>query len=184
MRLLLFLCPLVLVAVLAGSAGAAGANTASTAGTLSVSGGKGVVTLDLRGVTLGVLTNGSLRVTDLTPHDRYAPTVTGRKLTQQRINARTVLYRGQGLRFKMIGGSYRFVARGNGIALSSVGWGSVTLTGQPKFFGDDAGVYSVDGVDCSDEPESCTPLPEVSLKIKLGTSATEGSSKSSAGAGR
>ena len=87
-----------------------------------------MVIVELRGVTLGVLTNGSLRVTDLTPHDRYAPTVTGRKLTQQRINARTVVFRGQGLRFKMIGGSYRFVARGNGIAPSGVGWGSVTLT--------------------------------------------------------
>jgi hypothetical protein len=140
-----------------------------------------VVSVELRGVTLGVLASGNLRVTDLTPHDRYAPTVTGRKLTQQRINVRTVVYRGQGLRFKMIGGSYRFVARGNGIALSGVGWGWVTLTGLPKFFGDDVGVYSVDGVDCSDQPDSCTALPETPLKIKLGTTATEGSSKSTIG---
>ncbi len=184
MRLLLFLCPIVIFVALVGTAGAAGPNAAPTAGTLSVAGGKGVVTVELRGVTLGVLTSGSLRVTDLTPHDRYAPTVTGRRLTQQRINARTVVFRGQGLRFKMIGGSYRFIARGNGIALSGVGWGSVTLTGQPKFFGDDVGVYSVDGIDCSEEPESCTPLPETPLKLKLGTTATQGSPKLSIGGGR
>jgi hypothetical protein len=184
MRLLLFLCSIATFATLAGPAWAAGTSTTPTAGNLSVAGGRGVVTVELRGVTLGVLASGTLRVTDLTPHDRYAPAVTGRKLTQQRINARTVVFRGQGLRFKMIGGSYRFVARGSGIALSGVGWGSVTLTGQPRFFGDDVGVYSVDGVDCSDEADSCTPLPEIPLKLKLGTSATESSSRSSAGGGR
>lgn len=183
MRLLLFLCPIVISAALVGTAGAAGP-AVPTAGTLSVAGGEGVVMVELRGVTLGVLASGSLRVTDLTPHDRYAPAVTGRKLTQQRINARTVVFRGQGLRFKMIGGSYRFVARGNGIALSGVGWGSVTLTGQPKFLGDDVGVYSLDGVDCSDTPASCSPLPETPLKLKLGTTATEGASKSAIGGAR
>lgn len=184
MRLLLFLCPIAIFTALAGTADAAGPSITPTAGNLSVEGGRGVVTVELRGVTLGVLTSGSLRVTDLTPHDRYTPTVTGRKLTQQRINARTVVFRGQGLRFKMIGGSYRFVARGAGIALSGVGWGSVTLTGLPRFFGDDVGVYSVDGVDCSDQPESCTPLPEIPLKLKLGTTATEGSTKASLGGAR
>jgi len=182
MRLLLFLCPIAILAALAATAGAAAPTVGPTAGNLSVADGKGIVVVELRGVTLGVLASGSLRVTDLTPRDRYVPTVTGRKLTQQRLNARTVVFRGQGLRFKMIGGSYRFVARGSGIALSGVGWGSVTLTGLPKFFGDDVGVYSVDGVDCGDQPDSCTPLPDTPLKLKLGTTATDGSKSSSGGA--
>ena len=67
------------------------------AGTLSVERGKGVVMIDLRGSVLGRLTAGSLRVTDQTPNDRYGALVVGRKLTQERLGPRTVLYRGQGL---------------------------------------------------------------------------------------
>ena len=59
----------------------------------------------------------------------------------------------------MLGGGYRMVVRGSGIALSVVGRGVVTLDGDPRFTGDDAGVYSLDGVDCSVEPQSCVPLP-------------------------
>lgn len=173
MRLLLLLCSVATTAVLVGTAGAA----EPTAGNLSVEGGKGVVTVELRGSMLGLLGNGVLRVTDLTPRDRFTPTVTGRRLTQVRVGPRTVVYRGQGLRFRMLGGSYRFVARGGGIALSGVGWGWVVLDGQPRFVGDDPGVYSVDGVDCSAEPQTCTPLPDVPLKIKLGTPASDSSSK-------
>jgi hypothetical protein len=130
-----------------------------SAGTLSVDGGKGVVMIDLRGSVLGRLTAGTLRVTDLTPSDRYAPLVVGRKLTSDRIGPRTILYRGQGLRFRMLGGGYRMVARGSGITVSAVGRGVVMLDGEPRYPGDDVGVYSQDGVDCSAEPVECSPLP-------------------------
>ncbi len=72
--------------------------------------------IDLRGSVLGRLTTGTLRVTDQTPNDRYAALVVGRKVTQERLGPRTVLYRGQGLRFRMLGGGYRMVARGSGIS--------------------------------------------------------------------
>jgi hypothetical protein len=52
------------------------------------------------------------------------------------------------------------VARGSGITLSAVGRGAFLLDGDPRFLGDDVGVYSsTSGVDCSVEPVSCTPLP-------------------------
>jgi hypothetical protein len=171
MRQLVLLVTAVAAAVVVGTAGATG----PTAGTLSVEGGRGVVTLELRGSMLGLLANGSLRVTDLTPKDRYAPIVTGRKLVQLRVGPRTTVFRGQGLRFRMLGGSYRIVVRGGGIALSGVGWGWVTLDGEPRFAGDDTGVYAVDGTDCSADPLTCAPIPEVPLRIKLGTPASEGS---------
>ena len=104
-----------------------------------------------------------------------------RRRSQLRVGPRTVVYRGQGLRFSILGGSYRFVVRGTGIALSSVGWGWVTLEGQPKFLGDDTGVYSVDGVDCSSEPQSCTALPETPLRVKLGALVPDGAAKSTIG---
>jgi hypothetical protein len=155
MRKLLALCAFIALASLATSAWA----IEPPAGTLSVEHGKGVVMIDLRGSVLGRLTTGSLRVTDQTPNDRYAAVVVGRKLSQERLGPRTVLYRGQGLRFRMLGGGYRMVARGSGITVSAVGRGVVVLDGEPRFLGDDAGVYSLDGVDCSVEPLTCTPLP-------------------------
>ena len=130
-----------------------------TAGTLSVEHGRGVVMIDLKGSVVGRITAGTLRVTDHTPNDRYSAVVTGRRLTQDRLGPRTVLYRGQGLRFRLLGGGYRMVARGSDITVSAVGRGVVMLDGEPRFTGDDAGLYSLDGVDCSVEPLSCTPLP-------------------------
>lgn len=155
MRIVALLCALATFVVTASIAGAA----EPSVGTLSVERGKGVVTVDLRGSLLGRLGNGSLRVTDHTPSDRYAAMVVGRRMTQERVGPRTILYRGQGLRFRMLGGGYRVVARGSGISVSAVGRGTVVLDAEPRFAGDDAGVYSLDGVDCSLEPASCTPLP-------------------------
>jgi hypothetical protein len=155
MRILALLCAIAALSATASVAGAAEPNV----GTLSVERGKGVVMVDLRGSLLGRLGNGSLRVTDHTPNDRYAALVVGRKMTQERLGPRTVVYRGQGLRFRMLGGGYRVVVRGSGISLSAVGRGTVMLDAEPRFVGDDAGVYSLDGVDCSLEPTLCTPLP-------------------------
>jgi hypothetical protein len=162
-NLFLALCALAALAMTSSLAGAA----EPTAGTLSVERGKGVVMVDLRGSLLGRLGTGTIRVTDLTPNDRYGAMVAGRKLTQERVGPRTVLYRGQGLRFRMLGGGYRVVARGSGISVSAVGRGTVVLDAEPRFPGDDVGVYSLDGVDCSLEPTSCTPLPALPEKFVL-----------------
>jgi hypothetical protein len=126
-----------------------------------------MVMVDIRGSLLGRLGSGTLRVTDHTPGDRYVATVAGRKVTSERIGPRTVLYRGQGLRFRMLGGGYRVVMRGSGISVSAVGRGAVTLDAEPRFSGDDAGVYSLDGVDCSLEPDLCTELPLLQERFSL-----------------
>ena len=152
-KLVVLLCTLAaLVATVARAA-------EPTAGTLSVERGRGVVMIDLKGSVVGRITSGSLRVTDHTPFDRYTAVVFGRKLTQERLGPRTVIYRGHGLRFRMLGGGYRLVARGSGITVSAVGRGTVMLDGEQRFLGDDPGVYSLDGTDCSVDPLTCTPLP-------------------------
>ena len=168
-KLVLLLCTLAALAAIASAARAA----EPTAGTLSVDRGKGVVMVDLRGSLLGRLVTGSLRVTDLTPNDRYSALVAGRKVTQERLGPRTVIYRGQGLRFRMLGGGYRVVARGSGISVSAVGRGVVMLDAEPKFLGDETGVYSFDGVDCSLEPTLCTPLPTEPERFVLEPAETE-----------
>ena len=170
---ILLACAIAGAAALGGSAGAAEPNV----GVLSVERGKGVVVIEIRGSVLGRLTSGSLRVTDNTPRDRYAALVVGRKLTQERIGLRTVLYRGQGLRFRMVGGGYRIVVRGSGIALSAVGRGFVSLDGERRVPDEDAGVYSFDGVDCGVEPARCTALPDEPERFTLGPPPDEGPSR-------
>ncbi len=175
MRALVFsICSVAVAALLAGAAGAA----EPPAGVLSVQGGKGVVMLELRGSVLGLLGSGSIVVVDRTPRDRYIAIVTGRRLTQQRLSPTRMLYRGQGLRFRMVGGGYRIVVRGIGIAVSAVGRGVVSLDAERRFPEDDAGVYSVDGVDCGVEPETCTPLPDEPVRFRLGPPPDDGSARS------
>lgn len=164
-KLALISCVVAVAAALAGLAGAAEPNV----GVLSVVHGKGVVTMDLRGNVLGRLTSGSIRVTDATPGDRFAAYVVGRKLTQTRIGPQSVLYRGQGLRFRMLGGGYRVVIRGVGIDVEAVGRGIVTLDGEPRIAGESTGVYSLDGVDCELEPQLCSPLPTEPERFILGS---------------
>jgi hypothetical protein len=165
MRSLIFLaCTLATVATLAATAGAAG----TVNGTLSVAEGRGVVAVDLRGSVIGRLGNGTVRVTDLTPRDRFGEIVFGRELVEEVIGPRTVVYRGQAIRFRMLGGAYRVTVRGRGIDLAAVGRGGVMLDGEPRLFDAVTGVYSVTGVDCGIEPLLCTPLPEEPERFTIG----------------
>jgi hypothetical protein len=165
-KLILFACAILSVAALTVSTGASG----QTSGVLSIDEGRGVVILELRGVVLGRLASGTLRVTDLTPRDRFGEIVNG-KLSEppELIGPRTTVYRGQGLRFRMVGGRYRIVIRGSGIAVSAIGRGLVQLDGEPRVPGDPTGLYSInEGTDCSLEPTLCAPLPEERESFELG----------------
>ena len=125
------------------------------------------MTLDIRGAVLGRLATGTLRVTDTTPRDRFEPLVVGRRLGEETVSPNTVVYRGTGIRFRMVGGGTRIVARGTGISISAVGRGTVVLVADPKQPNEDAGVYSLDGVDCQVEPQSCEPLPETATRLVI-----------------
>jgi hypothetical protein len=147
-------------------AGARGADP--ELGSLSVERGRGLITLEVRGSVLGRLALGSITVTDRTPNDPYLASVTGKRVViQRRLTPTKVFIRGQGLRFRMLGGSYKIVIRGSGISLSAVGRGHVWLDGEPRFLGDDMGVYSIDGIDCGAEPESCDLVPDEPVRERL-----------------
>lgn len=160
-----FVCAIAATVAVAASAAAA----VSDNGQLSLERGRGSASLELRGVVLGRLTIGTLRVTDLTPRDRFVPTVSGRKVTASRIGPKTTLYRGAGIRFKVLGGRYRIVLRGAGMSVSAVGVGDVVLDGDPRWLGDDIGVFSLEGVDCVMESELCLPVPTESTRYELGS---------------
>lgn len=154
--ILLLAAAAVAAALVVGGAGAASPRV----GTLSVEGGKGQVTVEIKGNVIGRLANGTVRVTDLTPRDRFVPYVQGRKLKITRVNAKTTLYKGQSLRFRMLGGSSKIVVKGTGISVSAVGRGWATLDADRLLPDEPAGVYSLDGIDCSVEATLCTGLPD------------------------
>ncbi len=164
MRALGVLCAAVAAAAVVGSAGAAGPN----AGTLSIEQGKGTVTLDVRGSILGRLANGTLRVVDQTPKDRFVPFVVGKRMTTTKLGPKTTLYKGKELRFRMLGGGTRLVIKGSGISVSAVGRGWVILDGDPRFVDDVTGYYSLDGADCKSDVTLCAPLPELPERYVLG----------------
>jgi hypothetical protein len=169
-KLVLLACSITVAAAVA-----AGASSANVPGSLSVDQGRGTVLLELRGSVLGRLGNGTLRVTDLTPRDPFGEIVTGKNLSaEERVGPRTVLYRGQGLRFRMLGGRYRIRVVGTGIALSAVGRGVVQLDGERRAADEATGLYSLtEGIDCSIEPDLCTPLPDEPERFVLGSPAEE-----------
>ena len=166
MRSLIFLaCTFAVAAVLVATAGASG----TVNGTLSVAEGRGLVGVDLGGSVIGRLGNGTMRVIDLTPRDRFGEIVRGRDLVEETVGPRTVLYRGQAIRFRMLGGAYRVILRGRGIDLAAVGRGLVWLDGDPRALDESTGLYSVTGVDCGIEPLLCTPLPDEHARFTIGS---------------
>jgi hypothetical protein len=163
MRLRTFLAFVIVAGAVVCSAAVAAPNT----GELSVERGRGAVILEIRGSVLGRLASGTLRVTDTSPRDPYTALVFGRSMTEERVSPRTVVYRGVGLRFRMVGGSYRIGARGAGISLSAVGRGFVTLDGEPRLATEESGIYSINGADCGLEPLSCLPLPDEPQRLAI-----------------
>jgi hypothetical protein len=133
-------------------------------GTLSVDDGRGSVTVQARGGVIGRLERGSVTIFDLTPDDDNVPVVIGDDRPWRFIGETGVRYAGSGIRYRVIGGSFRVVVSGRGIDLSAVGKGHVIINGD----GVDPGVYSLDGSDCRLDADTCKPLPAVPRRFQLG----------------
>jgi hypothetical protein len=160
MRTLLVLTLLVLMLPAAAYAQVRAAN-----GTLSIREGRGVVQLDAHGSMTGRL-NGRLSVTDPKPFDTKRPIVYGSKKTIYR-NAKTTVYQGKNLRFRL--GGARFVIRmdGKAIFLSAIAHGTGTLDG----VGDPTANVFYDGVwSLNDEPYHS--LPDDPTTFELAAPAT------------
>jgi hypothetical protein len=143
---------LVLLVVLLVLPAAAYGQVRAQNGTLSIREGRGVVQLDARGSMTGRV-NGRLTVTDPKPFDAKRPVVYGATKTVYR-NAKTTLYQGKNLRFRL--GGARFVIRmeGKAIFLSAIAKGSGTLDG----IGDPNQNVFYDGVwSLNDEPYHSLP---------------------------
>ncbi len=133
-------------------------------GTLSVEDGRGTVTMKARGGLIGRLDRGSVTIYDLTPEDASDPVVFGDDEPVELVGETGIRYSGIGLRYRLIGGSFRVVVSGRGIDLSAVGKGTGTIRGELE----EPGLYSLDGVDCRKASERCKPLPERVQRFQLG----------------
>lgn len=133
-------------------------------GTLSVEDGRGKVVLQAKGGVIGRLERGSVTIFDLTPRDGNDPVVTGDDRPVREVGLNGFRYAGAGIRFRLIGGSFRIVVDGRGIDLSVVGKGQGAIKGE----GLEPGLYSLDGADCRRDPDSCSPLPDVLRRFQLG----------------
>ena len=143
---------LVLLVVFLALPAAAYSQQRAQNGTLSVREGRGVVQLDARGSMTGRV-NGRLTVTDPKPFDAKRPVVYGATKTVYR-NAKTTVYQGKNVRFRL--GGARFVIRmeGKAIFLSAIARGTGTLDGN----GDPAQNVFYDGVwSLNDEPYHSIP---------------------------
>lgn len=157
--LTLSICLLALPAV-----GAAALMRSAGDGTLSIEDGQGRIVIDVRGAVIGRFDRGSVTILDRTPEDAFEPKVWG-ATREVGLGLDHERHFGPGVRFRVIGGSFRIVINGAGVDLSAVGSGIVSLEGKGRF----PGVYSLDGEDCSDPRARCKPLPIVAERFRLGT---------------
>jgi hypothetical protein len=151
----------------------AGASTAAGrgAGSLSIEGGRGQVTLRGTGAVLGRVDRGTVQVVDLTPGDRWVPTVNvGGKVVR---SGAPVVVNGEQISFRLLGGQYRIIVRGDGISLSAIGKGNAKIIGAPDATGA-AGVYAAGNVlgggtpDCLTVRSSCIPIAGGQVRVEFG----------------
>lgn len=119
-------------------------------GTLSVRDGRGKITMSVRGGVIGSFAAGSVTISDPIDADGTGPIVTGDDFPPIDRNDTTTTWRGNRVRFRIIGGSFRVVVKGRGINLSLVGKGNVKLEGAGT---DDDGTYAVNGGGYSPIPD-------------------------------
>ena len=122
MRRLLILCALIGLAVPAGIQAATAAD-----GTLAVKNATGVVMVNANGVIIGHADKAKITITD-------ADSTDGRVIvlgwdSKVALTPTKTVYRGDDLRFKLLGGDNTLFVKGSGISLSAVGEGKVTLDG-------------------------------------------------------
>lgn len=163
---------LALLAFALASTTAVAANAPSV-GTLSVEGAAGVITVTGRGAVLGRVVSGSVRIVDVSPDDRWEPMINGIA------GIESYTLKGRNLSFRILGGDYRIVLRGEGISLAARGRGVASIDGDTSAIGGTTGIWSVTrDVDCRRAADQCDPVPDLQRKISFGPTAAAAGDKS------
>jgi hypothetical protein len=145
----------VLALALALPVGAAARQSGVNDGTLSIKDARGVFTIQGRGAVIGSIAQGRVTISDPIDGDGTGPIVTGDDFPPIERNENTTTWRGNKVRFRIIGGTFRVVVKGRGINLSFVGKGNVILNGAGT---EDDGSYSVNGADYNLIPAFAFPF--------------------------
>ena len=133
-------------------------------GTLSIREGRGIVQLDARGSMTGRL-NGRFTVTDPRPFDSKRPVVYGAAKTIYR-NAKTTVYQGKNVRFRLSGARFVIKMDGKAIFLSAIARGTGALDGA----GDPNANVFYDGVwSLNDEPYHSLPDDPTTFELAAPT---------------
>lgn len=141
---LILLCGLVAVPAALAAAGATGD------GVLELSKVDGIATVTgSRGTLWGQMDKGRLVVTDPIVGDGQV-LVSGWESKKPGVIDGTTVYGGIDLRFRVTGGKYRLVIKGEGIDLTAVGVGSAQLSGDVLAV--DPGSYALDSGKWNDVP--------------------------------
>jgi hypothetical protein len=155
MRRLLILCALVALALPVGIQTARAAGAAD--GTLAVKNATGLVMVNANGVIIGHADKASrITITD-TDHTDGRVIVLGAE-SKVAITPTKTVYKGDDIRFKLLGGDNILFIRGSGISLSAVGEGKVSLNAADIL---NAGKFSID-----DGP--FRPLPDLYQTFSFG----------------
>jgi hypothetical protein len=119
--LLIVLCSLLLPA---GALGGGGSSTGD--GSLEVQDASGRITVQIKGLIYGHLSQGSLTVIDYKSDNDTVPQISGASF---RLVGGNVRYTGADMRFLFAGGQFTLRLEGSGIDISAVGKGTVTVVG-------------------------------------------------------
>jgi len=146
---------LLLALTLALPVAATASHAAPGDGSLVVTNADGTITVQVKGIVFGHFDRGKMTVLDNKADNPNAlVTVSNAKMDFKgpKLN---VVYSGKDVRFLFPAGSYTLRFDGNGIDLSAVGKGSLSVTGKTSATGED-GTVSVNGA-------KAIPLPSIAV---------------------
>jgi|SRR4051812_22965340 hypothetical protein len=126
--------------VMAFSGSAVASSSGPNDGALSVKNADGKVVVNTRGGVIGRLDKGYVTIRDPNPNDGTGPIVNGADSTAS-FPDHTTRYSGANIRFRIIGGAFTVTVVGNGVDMSVIGRGLVTMDGTT---GTD-GTYTLNG---------------------------------------
>ena len=134
---------ILLAALLALPAAALAARADKGDGVFELKAANGTFILSGRGVLLGQMDKGVLRVQDLTPNDGQTAAISGAERTRATDDPSVTLYSGTNIHFRVSGGKYKLRFKGSGVDLTAIGVGVADITANPVAFA--PGSFSIDG---------------------------------------
>lgn len=155
---------ILLAALLALPAAALAARADKGDGVFEMKAASGTFILTGRGVLLGQMDKGTLRVQDMSPSDGQQPAVSGAEHSRPTDDPNTTLYWGTNVHFRVSGGRYKLRLKGSGVDLTAIGVGVADLTANPLTLDSD-GSFSLDG-------GKWLAVPSIRQLVPYGTQAT------------